>query len=218
MAGFNANYGGAIVYLDVSEAVAKMNQLATVLAPNKAHELFRRTLTDAGKQVKQIAKSDIPNEYVMKPAWIGSAVGFPQMIGTDSCKVIIKNARGSIGGVFPASGGAYKVQGTTVHMADGTTRQRKAHIRTRAIRAKIVTSNVSTLPSRMPAWQGGQPPFMMGGLAMTRSGASRFPIHKVVGLAVPQPPVDRSHDEMQQHIEQYMMQRLEHHFWHLFDM
>ena len=49
MPGFNANYGGAIVKLDVSEAVATMNKLATVLAPDKAHELFRRTLTDAGK-------------------------------------------------------------------------------------------------------------------------------------------------------------------------
>jgi hypothetical protein len=100
-------------------------------------------------------------------------------------------------------------------MADGTVRQRKAHIRTRAIKAKIVKSGISVLPARMPSWQGGQPPFMMGGLAMTRSGPSRFPIHKVVGLAVPQPPLVRSQAEMEQDIQAYMMERLEHHFWFL---
>lgn len=216
MPGFNANYGGAIVKLDVSEAVATMNKLATVLAPDKAHELFRRTLTDAGKQVKQIAKQDIPNEYWLKPGYIGSAVKFPQMVGTDSCKVPIILDRGTIGGTFAASGGAYKVNATTVHMKDGTTRQRKAHIRTRAIKAKIVKSGISVLPDQMPSWQGGQPPFMMGGTVMTRSGASRFPIHGVVGIAVPQPPLNRSEEEMSKHIEEYMLKRLEHHFWYLF--
>ena len=58
-----AGLGGRIIEVDVTEAVALMNKLATALAPNKAHELFQRTLTDSGKQVKQIAKQDIPNEY-----------------------------------------------------------------------------------------------------------------------------------------------------------
>ena len=220
MPGYNGNYGGAIVNLDVSEAVATMNKLATVLAPNKAHELFRRTLTDAGKQVKKFAKEDIPHEYWLKPDYIGSAVKFPQMVGTDSCKVPIILDRGTIGGTFAASGGAYKVNATTVHMKDGTTRQRKKHIRTRAIKAKIVKSGISILPDRMPSWQGGQPPFMMKkggkGVVMTRSGAARFPIHSVVGIAVPQPPLNRSEDEMSKHIEDYMLKRLEHHFWVLF--
>ena len=97
---------------------------------------------------------------------------------------------------------------TTVHMKDGTTRQRKAHIRTRAIKAKIVKSGESVLPNPMPSWQGGQPPFMKGGIAMTRSGPSRYPIHKIVGIAVPQPPLNRSKAEMEEHIQKYMMQQL----------
>lgn len=216
MAGFNGHFGGVIIEVDTSEATALMHRLASVMAPDKAHELFRRTLVEVGKKVKTFSIDIFPDEYVMKPGWIGSAVKAMQIIGTDEVRVPIKNARGSIGGIFPASGGAYRVQGTTVHMADGTTRQRKAHIRTRAIRAHIVTSGVSTLPSRMPSWQGGQPPFMMGGIAMTRSGTSRFPIHRVVGLAVPQPPVDRSRGEFEEKIQSYMMERLEHNFWQLF--
>lgn len=216
MAGFNGNYGGVVIECDVSEAVATMHKLATIMSPDKAHELFRRTLVEAGKKVKPLAKSIFPGEYVMKPAWIGSAVQAMQIIGTDEVRVPIRNARGSIGGTFPASGGAYRVQATQVHMKDGTVRQRKAHIRTRAIRAHIVTSGASTLPARMPSWQGGQPPFMMGGVAMTRSGPSRFPIHRVVGLAVPQPPVDRSQDQFEKEIQEYMMQRLEHNFLQLF--
>ena len=154
-----AGYAGIMLNVDVSEAMGVMNKLANVMAPNKAHELFRRTLWDTGRHIKQIAKDDIPNEYWMKTGWIGSAVGAPVMVGTDQARIPIKTARGSIGGTFAASGGAYRVQGTTVHMADGTVRQRKAHIRTRAIKAKIVKSGISVLPARMPAWQGGQPPF-----------------------------------------------------------
>lgn len=216
MPGFNSNYGGAVISVDVSDAVQKMDRLALLLSPDKTHELFRRTLTDAGRRVKHIAKADIPNQYHMPAGKIGAAVGFPQMQGTDSARIPINSVRGTIGSTFAATGGAYKVQGTTVHMKDGTTRQRKSHIRTRAIKAKIVKSGVSVLPDRMPSWQGGQPPFMMHGIAMTRSGKSRFPIHRVVGLGIPQPPINRSQDEMEKDIQDYMMKRLEHHFWYMF--
>ena len=216
MAGYNGNYGGALITVDVTEAVSTMNKLATIMSPDKAHELFRRTLVEAGKKVRPVAKDVFPNDYVMKSGWIGAAVKGMEINGTDQVKVPIKTDRGTIGGTFPATGGAYKVQGTTVHMKDGTTRQRKAHIRTRAIKAKIVKSGISVLPDRMPSWQGGQPPFMMGGTVMTRSGPSRFPIHRVVGLAVPQPPIDRSQAKFEEKIQTYMMQRLEHNFWQLF--
>ena len=220
MAGYNGNYGGKIITVDVTEAVATMNKLATIMSPDKAHELFRRTLVEAGKKVRPVAKDVFPEQYVMKSGWIGDAVKGMEIRGTDEVRVPIKTERGTIGSTFPATGGAYKVQGTMVHMKDGTTRKRKEHIRTRVIKAKIVKSGISILPDRMPSWQGGQPPFMMqsGGkrIAMTRSGPARFPIHSVVGLAVPQPPINRSQQKFEQEIQTYMMQRLEHNFWVLF--
>ena len=209
-------FGGVIVIVDVSEAVATMNKLASIMSPATANELFRRTLTDAGKRVKHIAKEDIPDEYQMSSGWIDGAVGFPRLVGSNQARVPIKTDRGILGERFAASGGAYTAKGTTVHMADGTTRQRKQHIRTRAIKAHIVKSGVSVLPDRMPSWQGGQPPFMLHGMPYTRWGTSRFPIHRIAGLGVPQPPINRSHAEMEKDIQDYMMKRLMHHFYQLF--
>jgi len=223
VAGYNGNYGGRILVVDVSEAVETMNKLATIMAPDKAHELFRRTLVEAGRKVRPVAKQIFPENYVMKSGYVGAAVKNMKIMGTDEVRVPITNDRGTIGTAgttYYATGGAYKVQATTVHMKDGTTRKRKEHIRTRAIKAKIVKSGMSVLPDRMPSWQGGQPPFMMRNgsdkVVMTRSGPSRFPIHRVVGLAVPQPPINRSQEKFEKEIQTYMMQRLEHNFWQLF--
>ena len=220
MAGYNQNYGGALVSVDVSECVATMNKLASIMSPDKAHELFRRTLVETGRKVRPVAKAVFPGEYVMKSSWIGGAVKAMKIIGTDEVQVPIRTDRGTIGGTFPASGGAYKVDATVVHMKDGTTRKRNKHIRNRAIKAKIVRSGESVLPDRMPTWQGGQPPFMMKNgskkVVMTRSGPARFPIHRVVGLAIPQPPINRSQQKFEREIQAYMQKRLEHNFWQLF--
>lgn len=220
MPGYNSNYGGAMISVDVRACVAEMNRLAAIMAPDKAHELFRRTLVETGKKVRPVAKEVFPGQYVMKSGWIGEAVKGMKIIGTDEVRVPIRTDRGTIGGTFPASGGAYKVQGTTVHMKDGTTRKRKEHIRTRAIKAKLLKGTESQLPDRMPSWQGGQPPFMMGNgsrkIVMTRFGTARYPIHRVVGLAVPQPPINKSQRKFEKEIQEYMMKRLEHNFWQLF--
>ena len=61
--------------------------------------------------------------------------------------------------------------------------------------------------------QGGQPPFMSGGVAFTRKTAARLPIVRVVGLAVPQMPLNRSAEETQDQILDLTARRLEHNFY-----
>ena len=204
-----------IMRIDASEVVNTMNKLAAIMTREKAQELFRRTFNDAGRRVKHIAKEDFPHQYNMKSGKIGDAVGWPGVEG-ENVVVPIKSVRGTIGGTFPALGGAYKVQSTTVHRKDGTTKKRKAHLRERVIQAKVLKGALSTLPDNMPSWQGGQPPFRnphkSNGLVFTRWGKERYPIHRVVGIGVPQPPINRSEDEFRKDLNDYMMKQLEHHF------
>jgi hypothetical protein len=204
--------------IDCTEVIDTMDMLAKNLTPAKANEMMRRTFMDAGRRVKHIMREDVPHEYNMTGSWISPSVGYPKASG-NGVVIPIVSKRGVIGERFPASGGQYRVNATTVHMKDGTTKQRKAHLRQRVIQAKILRGEVSVLPANMPSWQGGQPPFRhprKSGIVFTRWGKERYPIHRVVGVGVPQPPINRSEDEVRRDLNEYLMNRLEHHFWQMF--
>ena len=65
--------------------------------------------------------------------------------------------------------------------------------------------------------QGGQPPFMVGGVAFTRKYKGKsHPIVHVVGLGVPQMPINKSEEDVQKDIREVVEKRLVHHFGQLF--
>lgn len=202
------------LYIDVSEVVTLANDLSKKLSPEQGREMLRRTVWDTGKHVKTILKEDVPKEYEVSAGWVGKHVGPPRAGGGGgeiSVVIPLKGARGSIGGTFPAGGGAHKVQATQVHMKDGTVRSRKAYWRVSRVHAHIVRGSSSVLPERM-SHQGGNPPFLAGGVGFTRTTPKRLPIAHVVGLALPQMPLNRAEDEVREDIEKYMEKRLMHHF------
>lgn len=217
--GYNRNYGGAYLYIDVSQVTATMDRLKVIMSKPSFDEMLRRTFNDAGRKVKTIMRQEIPDDYAVTAGWVGKHVGFPVPFsgaGGIGVKVPLDGARGSIGGTFAASGGYHRyTHATQVHMANGTVRSRKAHWRNARVRAQIVKGNVSTMPSAM-THQGGNPPFMVGGIAFTRRTEKRFPIVSVVGLAMPQMPLNRSEADVQKQIADYTMARLMHHFGQLF--
>ena len=155
--------------------------------------------------MKTILKQDIPQDYEVKPAWVGSHVKSPrtQMVGGRlgvSCCIPIDGTRASIGGRYSATGGAHGWN--AVH--------RKRY----KINAKMLKGKTSTLPEEM-SHQGGNPPFRnlgskLGGATFTRVSKERLPIVRVVGLSVPQMPLNRSRDEVQEDIMDTLMKRLEH--------
>ena len=199
MPGFNKNYGGASVYVDISDLMDTINLMKNAMSTSSFEEMMRRTFNDAGKKVKTIVRKEVPKEYAVTAAWAGSAVGWPKMQGL-GVVIPIKNARGSIGGRFSASGG----------------RGRPAKGRRAKIVAKIVKGQSSTMPPTMEH-QGGQPPFMVGGVAFTRKYAKQsHPIVHVVGLGVPQMPLNRSEAQVQKDISDVVEKRLIHHFGQLF--
>ena len=199
VAGFNGNYGGGTIYVDCSHLMDTINTMKHAMSTSAFHEMMRRTFNDAGKKVKTIIRQDVPQDYAVTAAWAGSAVGWPKMQAL-GVVVPIKNARGSIGGRFHASGG----------------RGRPAKGKRAKIVAKIVKGQSSTMPATMQH-QGGQPPFMVGGVAFTRKYARQsHPIVHVVGLGVPQMPLNRSEEQVQKDISTVVEKRLIHHFGQLF--
>lgn len=168
---------------------------------NTVEGIMRRT----GRKVERILKDDLPRDYVISRAEVGAAVGKAKVtrggLGVGCC-IPIEGPRRSIGGGgFPASGGA--------HGWNSTKRRYR-------IKARIVKSGQSTLPQKMSSY-GGQPPFRnldswLGKLTLTRMSKDRLPIGKVVGIAIPQMPLNRSKGAVQKDIKDYLEKEIEQHF------
>ena len=205
---------GGIVYVDISDLMGTINMMKNAMSEGSFNEMMRRTFMDAGRKVKTIMRQEVPKEYEVTAGWVGGQVGWPKAggeAGQISVVVPIKGKRGSIGGRFHATGGSFTRKGYT--RSDG--RVVKAAKINKAIKAKMVKGRASAMPATMDH-QGGQPPFMVGGVAFTRKYAKRsHPIVHVVGISVPQMPINRSEEDVQREIHKVVEQRLEHHFWQL---
>lgn len=197
------------IYLNVD-----ISHLArTVAALKEAHSqkefelLMYRAFQRTGQHVKTILKTDIPQEYKAKPAWIGQNVGSArtQMGGTNgsvvSCTIPLKGARGTMG------------MGQKFHAAGPRGRRKKAY----RITAQVVKSENTTLPAKMPAkTYGGQPPFLTAagkiqkGIVFTRKTKNRLPIIRVAAIGVPQMPMNRSADDVQDEIADTLFKRMTH--------
>ena len=64
---------------------------------------------------------------------------------------------------------------------------------------------------------GGQPPFRnigssLGGLTFTREGQSRLPIRPVMGIGIPDMPLNRSEPVVQKDIKDYLERQIEQRF------
>lgn len=215
MPGYNSNYGGSTVYVDISDLAETLETAKKNLSEPKFNEMLRRTFNDAGKKVKTIVRQEVPKKYAVTASWAGSAVGWPKTqggAGQVGVVVPIQSKRGSIGGLYHTAGSAYNTgpkgaYGFNKKGAWGKIRGKKAA----KIRAKIVKGQTSTMPDTM-AHQGGNPPFLYKGIAFTRTTRKSHPIASVVGLGVPQMPINKSKEDVQREIKKVVEKRLVHHF------
>ena len=215
MPGYNSNYGGASIYVDISDVAEKIDMMTKTLTEQKATELLRRTFNDASKKVKTIIRTDVPKDYAVKASWAGSSVGWPKVTaggGQVNAVVPLRGTRGSIGGTFSATGGSFTRKAYTTKSGKAV----KAARVSKKIRAKILKGTSSAMPDTMEH-QGGQPPFMINGVAFTRKYAHKsHPIVHVVGLAVPQMPLNKSREKIENDIKNVVEKRLVHHYEQLF--
>lgn len=189
---------GVDIRIDATQALQTLSEAQKMLSPEKCKEYMRLTLTDTGRAAKSIIGDTVVEDYVVTKSWAADKVGFPQVSGGGGLTVIVpvRGSRGMIGPVYPivgASGGKKK----------------------RRIRAKIVRDGVSTLPDKMDH-QGGNPPFVAKGRVFTRRTNKRYPIVRVVGLGVPQMPINRSQAKIEKKLLAEMEKSATRHFGRLF--
>lgn len=198
--------GGIYLNVDASDLMDKVDMLKIAMTPkqfdNAMCGIFRRT----GGHVKKILREDLPKKYEIKPKEVGEAVKSPRVttggLGV-GCSIPIAAPRRSIGpGGFSASGGAH-----------GWNSMRRKY----RVKARIVKSGQSTLPAQAGSY-GGMPPFRnlsakkLHNLTFTRSAKGRLPIEKMVGIAIPQMPMNRSKADVQDDIKDYLEKQMEQRF------
>lgn len=196
---------GIYLDIDISQVQHTLAALRMAHSEKEFRTVVYRAIKKTGSRVRSILKQELPKEYRVTSTWVGSQVRNPRTsfggggLGV-SCSIPVVGSRGSIGGRFGASGGAH----------GWNSKNRKYRIK-----ARILAKEQSTLPSAMKR-QGGNPPFRnlsagaLNGVAFTRKGKERLPIAPVVGLGVPQMPMNRSQDDVQERIATYLNDRLVH--------
>lgn len=200
-----------VVYLDVdiTQLQTTIDLLRAAHTKGEFELLMKRAFWRTGSKVRTIMKTDIPKQYYAKPTWIGKNVGKPQMgfggfAGTTvSCSIPIDGVRGVMGSQFKAS---------------GPRGRRSKTMKAYKITAKVVRNQTTTLPAQMPVKPyGGNPPFIIPsgatikkGLVFTRKTKNRLPIVRVVGIGVPQMPMNQAQDQVQDDIMVTLKNRIEH--------
>ena len=189
---------GVDIRIDASQALQTLSEAQKLLSPEKCREYMRLTLTDTGRAAKDIIGDTVVEDYVVTKNWAADKVGFPQVSGGGGLTVVVpvRGSRGVIGPVYPIEG------------ASGGKKKRR-------IKASIVRSGVSTLPTKMSN-QGGNPPFIGKGMVYTRRTSKRYPIVRVVGLGVPQMPINRSQAKIEKKLLAEMEKSATRHFGRLF--
>ena len=198
---------GVYLSIDASELNGELQRLKAVLTPEQFDRVMVRIFRRTGGHVRQVLKTDIPKQYHAKAGEIGEAVKNARVIRSGlgvGCTIPVIGPRKSIGGGFNASGGAH-----------GWASLRRKY----RVKARIVKSGQSVLPPNMDDY-GGKPPFRnlgskLGKLTFTRLGRERLPIRKVSGIGIPQMPMNRSQEDVQRDIVDYMRKRMEHEFQYM---
>lgn len=188
------------LWIDTSEVQGTVDMMRGKLSPENFQALMYRTLKEVGNRAKTPIKRAVASEYEVTQGWVSSAMGSPRMSVGDGvqCIIPVDGTRGTIGREFSASGGRKGKRGYALKM-----------------RAHIVKGQTSILPEKM-SHQGGNPPFMVNSIGMTRKTKARYPLARVVGLAVPQMPINRAKPEVQQAIIELLEKRMIHNLEHMF--
>jgi len=192
--------GGAWLQVDMSDVQRKISLLQSVLTEKQMERLLHRTFKEVGNKSGVLIAREAYKEYQVTQKWVKDQVRGYRLTyggtGAVTCTIPLSSHKGTIGGRFKA----YKLQ--------------------KRISTDIVKKGGrSRLPEVMKN-QGGNPPFVgggkLGGVVFTRRTEERLPIVRVVGLGVPQMPLNRASDETQEALLKYAGERLDHNFDHMF--
>jgi len=209
-----ADKGPIYLYIDATDVMKKAEALRRNLSDEQVHRAMRRVYRRVPGHVRMILRQDLPKKYYVKPGEISATIK-KETVSDLSCSIPVEDKRRDIGGEgVKAYGGAHGWNNAKIVIRNGkrvVLRRRKYRVK-----AKIVKSAISTLPPEV-SHLGGNAPFRNLGskimpLTWTRDTKKRLPITKMVSVAIPQMPMNRSEADVQKDIKDYMYQRLEHEF------
>ena len=199
---------GVYLQVDATELTDELEKLKKVMTPEQfdkaMYGIFKRT----GSHVKKILGVDIPQSYDVSKAQVRQTVKTAKVVSSGmgvsgvGCTIPVEGERKHIGGGgkgFTAYGGRR-----------GWNSLNSGHY---SITTKVLKGKRSTLPKKLSSY-GGMPPFRnlgssLNGITFTRAGKDRLPIEPVMGIAIPQMPLNRSEGDVQSDIKKYMQQRIE---------
>ncbi len=194
---------GVYFTVDVSDLQSRIQLLQAACKPERYERAMYRIYNRTGKHVRKILKTDLPKKYYIGASKVGKAVKDAQISGM-GCNIPVRDKRGDIGGQYSATGSA----------AGWESLHKKYRVK-----ARIVKGGKSVLPEKMQQYGSMAPfrniPSKLNTVTFTRTGKSKLPIKKVVGIAIPQMPMNRSMDDVQKDIHDWMAKQVEREFMNL---
>lgn len=190
--------------VDVSGLESLIREVREMHTKENYELVLIRAIRRTGTRARTIISKEIREDYAVPASWVKSQIG-PARTGfggsfgdTVHCTIPIDGARGKHGSEFKLT------------TAKGRGRPKNTAGKRYKIYSKVVKGEISELPKVMKN-QGGNPPFIgPNGLVFTRRTKERLPIVRVVGEGVPQMPMNRSRDDIQEDILETLKKRIEH--------
>lgn len=194
------------LYIDVSDLSSKMHQLQDTFDEQTFKKILLHTIRDTSKKVKTISKRRIREDYHIAAGRVLRSFGAPSIsTGAEiSCLIPIKGVRGTIA----SKGGAYKAlkrgpAAKVVKAGNSILPHSKSSDRIHFyIPSGRLAGHIFVRHNDGKRWTGRRPD---GGRRLRKGSISHG-----VGIGVPQMPMNRSEEEIQKDILEYMGKRLEH--------
>lgn len=192
--------------IDAIECQAVIDRMRSAMTPEQFERAMYGIMREVSKRVKRTLGNVVPQDYNVKAAEVRAAVMNGRLTaggGGAGCVIPVKGPRKHIGGTgrgFPAY--SKKVHGYEAY-----------HTPPYPVSTMVYRGVRATLPMSLASY-GGQKPFRnipskLNTLTFTRGGKDRLPIYAVMGIAVPQMPLNRSEPAVQEDISEFLMRRME---------
>lgn len=200
--------------IDASDMKDMINKMREVMKPQQFENAMAGIFRKTGRHIKVTMGKTLPKKYSVTSKNAKEVVGNQKMT----------NGAGGVGVVIPLKdtrkGFALNQSSRNFASSGGLNGWATLTSKPYRIKVKVLKGKMAKLPARMPANYGGQPPFRntsarkpgFASAVFTRTGKGRFPIRKVTAIAIPQMPMNRSKDDVQQEIKAFMEKQMEDRF------
>lgn len=196
--------------IDTSELNKTLKEIGTALRPEQMNIALRHTIQDVGRRVRTLSKKEIRKEYRAKSGRIDKAIRRPvySLNGTISCIIPIMDARGTIAtksGAYTAlkRGPGAKVVKSANSILPHNRTDMRIHF---YIPSGRLNGHVFVRHNDGKKWIGKRSEKDRIKKTRMRKGS----LSHGVGIGIPQMPMNRAAEGIQNDVAQYAMKRLLH--------